>query len=333
VPKHKQKAKKHHFTVAYRKPLLAALAFIVVAMPTSWMLVSAHPADDTANAAITGKRSDQTGRSGSSSSSTSGAKNTDSKTASSSDKSKSSDKKTSDADAKKQAQASGSAAAGGSASSASGAKAGATPSTSAATPAVTPTPAAVASYGVHANIISTIFWVGEPADASNANISNAESAWDGNWQTHYGGFDDPDHRNGYYPATFTPNENPFYFALPYNDLDANGHRKATASNCPNTSAGVSWCKNAWIKITKGAKVSYAQWQDVGPLQEDDTAYVFGTAAPKNTWGAKAGVDVSPAVRDYLGLADVDRVSWNFVSAASVPAGPWKNIVTSSPGGW
>ena len=201
-------------------------------------------------------------------------------------------------------------------------------------PAPSPVPAAPASSGLHTNIISTVFWVGEPADASNANISNAESAWDGNWQTHFGGFDDPDHRNGYNPAGFTPNENPFYFALPYNDLDDNGNRKASASNCPNVGASaVSWCKNGWIKITKGSKTAYAQWQDVGPLQEDDTNYVFGTAAPKNTWGAKAGVDVSPAVRDYLGLGDVDRVSWIFVSASSVPAGPWKTIVTTSPGGW
>jgi len=158
------------------------------------------------------------------------------------------------------------------------------------------------------------------------------SAWDENWQAHFGGVDSPTARNGNWPSGFTPKENPFYFALPYNDYAENGSRKSTASYCLNAhgSSG-SWCKNTWIKITKGGKVVYAQWQDVGPMNEDDAAYVFGTAKPTNTWDAKAGLDVSPAVKNYLGLQDVDRTSWNFVSASSVPAGPWRDIVTTSVG--
>ncbi len=163
------------------------------------------------------------------------------------------------------------------------------------------------------------------------------SAWDEKWEQHYGGYDDPSKRSGYLPAGFTPLENPFYFALPYNDYDENGNRRPNANHCTAftgvNSSSTSWCKNAWIKITKGGKTAYAQWQDVGPLGEDDSAYVFGTARPKNTWGAKAGLDVSPAVRDYLGLQDVDNTSWSFISAGSVPAGPWKNIVTTSGVHW
>jgi len=207
-------------------------------------------------------------------------------------------------------------------------------------PAPAPAPPAVPTpvptpTGVHDNIISTIFWVGEAADASNANITNTVSAWDEAWQTHYGGVDDPNNRNGYYPAAFVPHENPFYFALPYSDFDNDGNRRASAGSCPNAATlanqPYSWCKNAWIKITHGGKTTYAQWQDTGPLEEDDTAYVFGSARPRNTWGAKAGIDVSPAVKTYLGLQDVDTVSWSFVSASSVPAGPWRDIVTTSLG--
>lgn len=210
----------------------------------------------------------------------------------------------------------------------------ATPPPPAPAPAPSPAPAATMPTGLHSNVTTTIFWVGELSGPDNAYISNAMSAWDGNWEANYGGYDDPDNRNGYHPAGFTPNENPFYFALPYNDLDDNGNRKATAASCPNVgSSAVSWCKNSWIKIIKGSKAAYAQWQDVGPLGEDDVNYVFGTAANSNTWGAGAGLDVSPAVRDYLGLQDVDVTSWSFVSASSVPAGPWKDIVTTSPGGW
>jgi len=203
-------------------------------------------------------------------------------------------------------------------------------------PPTVPTPVPV-STASHDNIISTVFWVGEAADASNANITNTVSAWDELWQSHFGGVDDPNSRNGYFPAGFTPGENPFYFALPYNDFDDNGHRKASAGNCPNAAAlqhsSTSWCKNSWIKIVHDGKTAYAQWEDVGPMKEDDAAYVFGTARPSNTWGAKAGLDVSPGVKDYLGLGDVDTVSWSFVNAGSVPAGPWKQVVTTSGVTW
>jgi hypothetical protein len=187
----------------------------------------------------------------------------------------------------------------------------------------------------HQNIISTYFWVGEPGDSDNGFIPNSASAWDEKWQSHFGGVDDPAHRNGYFPAGFTPRENPFYVALPYNDLSENGDRKITASSCrqftPNWQANYSWCKNIWVAVRHGDKTVYAQWEDVGPFNEDDFAYVFGGGAPKNKTDAKAGIDVSPAVKSYLGLKDVDRVDWSFVSAASVTEGPWRQIITSSLG--
>jgi hypothetical protein len=187
----------------------------------------------------------------------------------------------------------------------------------------------------HANIMTTVFWVGEAADGDNAYISNAQSAWDEQWQAHYGGYDNPDHRSGANPAAFIPHENPFYFALPYNDYTDNGTHKPTASGClpytHNTNDKYSWCKNNWIAVTYHGKTAYGQWEDVGPNDENDSAYVFGTKQPRNTFGAHAGLDVSPAIRDYLGLDGENRTSWRFVRAADVPAGPWKAIVTTSLG--
>lgn len=308
MSKRKLKTKKLHFYRTYHKPLLAAAAFAVIAVPASWLMVSAQPTDEPSSQAVGQINHDTT---------TSAAGKVDgvSSAAPQAVQNKPSSTSQKPSTAK--------------------------PTPAPALPTAKPSPAPISSPvqpavqpGWHDNIITTIFWVGEAADPSNDYISNVASAWDGNWQANFGGFDDPNSRNGYYPAAFTPRENPFYFALPYNDLDNNGNRKPTAGNCPNAGASaVSWCKNAWIKIVKGGKIAYAQWQDTGPSEYDDVAYVFGTAAPKNTWGAKAGLDVSPAVRDYLGLADIDRVGWGFVSASSVPAGPWKNIVTTSPGGW
>jgi hypothetical protein len=36
----------------------------------------------------------------------------------------------------------------------------------------------------------------------------------------------------------------------------------------------------------------------------------------------AGLDVSPAVRDFLGLGDTDVTDWRFVDFEEVPHGPW-----------
>lgn len=194
-------------------------------------------------------------------------------------------------------------------------------------------------YPIHRNISTTYFWAGEEADADNKNISNLPSAWDEDWVKHFGGIDDPDNRSGFSPAGFTPKENPFYFALPYNDFNEKGNQKNDAAALAMWSDGKkfgaekSMCKNQWIKITKGNKTAYAQWEDVGPFGEDDKAYVFGGSAPKSKENSHAGLDVSPAVHDYLSLGDVDKTDWQFVDAADVPDGPWKKIVTTSQVFW
>jgi len=190
-------------------------------------------------------------------------------------------------------------------------------------------------YPLHQNITATTFWVGEPADKSNKNISNTQSAWDGNWQKHFGGVDDPKKRNGYFPAGFTPKENPFYFALPYNDFNSKGERKKSAGTLVYWAKDFSFApdqsmlKNQWIKITAGGKTAYAQWEDVGPFGEDDSAYVFGSSKPKSKTNHNAGLDLSPAVEEYLNLTGEDKVDWRFIRADAVPAGPWKIVVTNS----
>src|SRR5438270_495526 len=39
----------------------------------------------------------------------------------------------------------------------------------------------------------------------------------------------------------------------------------------------------------------------------------------------AGLDVSPAVRDYLGLNETDVTDWQFVEFKDVPHGPWSKL--------
>ncbi|MGH7939422.1 MAG: hypothetical protein ACRD5Z_20755, partial [Bryobacteraceae bacterium] len=38
----------------------------------------------------------------------------------------------------------------------------------------------------------------------------------------------------------------------------------------------------------------------------------------------AGLDVSPAVREYLGLGNMSLNDWQFVEVRDVPPGPWRN---------
>lgn len=195
-------------------------------------------------------------------------------------------------------------------------------------------------YPIHENIVVTVFWVGEGKDEDNDFISNVPSAWDERWMIHFGGVDDPENRNGYYPADFIPNENPFYFALPYNDFTDDGVRKENIEDIvywwdeKEWGSGESMLKNRWIKIVKGDKVVYAQWEDSGPFEYDDYEYVFGSTEPKNKFSKRAGLDLSPACADFLlinwsGVVDY----WQFVDEKDVPNGPWKNIVTTSQVFW
>ena len=195
------------------------------------------------------------------------------------------------------------------------------------------------SFTVHENISVTVFWIGEEGNEENGYIPNLQSTWDDNWIDHYGGIDDPDNRNGYFPEGFTPMENPFYSALPYSDFDDSGERKPSAFDVVYWAGEAQWgalesmCKNRWVMITNGGKAAYAQWEDAGPFGEDDSPYVFGTASPQNEINNNAGLDVSPAVRDYLELSDIDQVSWRFVNADSIPEGPWNVVVTTSQIDW
>lgn len=180
------------------------------------------------------------------------------------------------------------------------------------------------------NVIATIFWVGELPTENNP-VPNTKSAWDSNWQANFGGYDDPQRRDGWRPAGFTPALNPFYAALPYNDVAPGGiHRPEASEVIPwfwedYRGDGISVCKGRWIAIHHNGRVCFAQWEDVGPFATDHWQYVFGNEAPRPNRNQNAGIDLSPAVRDFLRLKSSGMVEWRFVRKEDVPAGPWKTI--------
>jgi len=52
--------------------------------------------------------------------------------------------------------------------------------------------------------------------------------------------------------------------------------------------------------------------------------VFQNERPKPNLNDGAGLDVSPAVRDYLRLQPTDTTDWQFAEVRDVSAGPWRN---------
>ncbi len=184
-------------------------------------------------------------------------------------------------------------------------------------------------YPWRTGIVTTTFWIGEKPTQNNP-VPNHKSSWDTKWAENYGGTDTPDRRRrtaDYTPAGFTPGQNPFYVALPYNDLTSKGHKPEARKVIPWFDEAYendhkSVLKGRWIAIRFKDRICYAQWEDVGPFRTDHWEYVFGNERPKPNLNRGAGLDVSPAVRDYLGMADTDVTDWKFVEFHEVPPGPW-----------
>jgi hypothetical protein len=186
-------------------------------------------------------------------------------------------------------------------------------------------------YPWKTNIVTTVFWIGEPPHGNNL-VPNCTSSWDKAWTKSYGGFDDPNpaRRRNYLPIKFTPRQNPFYCALPYNDKAHTGHHAEAPRVVPwfkeaYQGPAVSTCKDRWVAIRKGNRIAYAQWEDAGPFRTDHWQYVFGNERPKPNLNKGAGLDVSPALRDYLGLNETDVTDWRFVDFSEVPRGPWSTL--------
>lgn len=214
---------------------------------------------------------------------------------------------------------------------------------------------ATRQYPLHTGIISTTFWVGEIFDPTAADGSQMMSTYDSEWYRHYGGCDGVatsgacstearSASNGYFPASMTPRENPFYLDLPFDDVNDPTALATRQSVVPwasdpayrgyATNPELSLMKNRWVRIIAHGRTCYGQIEDAGPGQYHDSAYVFGAnnARPANQKFNNAGLDVSPALNGCLRYAELngedDLVTWQFVEASAVPAGPWLTLVTT-----
>lgn len=205
------------------------------------------------------------------------------------------------------------------------------------------------AYQWREDIVTTTFWVGS---AGKKGVGNDASCWDPKWAVHFGGFDNPDpetrlrdidpdprtpEKAEYRPRSFEPKLNPFYFALPYNDVTRNTTKPEARACVPwfqtaFVAEGQSVLRDRWIAVRNrwNGRIAYAQWSDCGPACADDWQYVFGQERPKPNAEGGAGLSVSPSVRDYLNMAETDVNDWRFVEAREVPPGPWRRYGENNP---
>jgi hypothetical protein len=209
-------------------------------------------------------------------------------------------------------------------------------------PVQSPSPSSVI-YPWKKAITVTIFWIGEQPTARNP-TPNCKSSWDTKWAVNFGGYDNPDpahriadHARGEFrPKAFIPQLNPFYVALPYNDVISHRAHKPEASRVipwfarMNPEPGKTVLKGRWIQLHRNGVSCYAQWEDCGPWTTNDWEYVFGNKPPQTKQNGGAGIDISPSVRDYMGIKSGQKVHWRFVEASQVPYGPWKKYGTQNP---
>ena len=184
------------------------------------------------------------------------------------------------------------------------------------------------TYPWKQNIVTTLFWIGEGSTPISA-TTNVASAWDEDWRRSNSGSDSPDDEQGYVNGSHASTQNPFYVALPFNDLSepelarrwlpAGWYHPSHNGEKPESA-----CRHRWVEIkNRQGEYCYAQWEDVGPLRSDDAEYVFGSERPQGLGDHHAGLDVSPAVAKYLHIdGKNDITSWRFVDFSDVVPGLW-----------
>ena len=116
------------------------------------------------------------------------------------------------------------------------------------------------AYPWHFDITATYFYIGELPTKNNP-TPNTASSWDSAWDDNYGGFDDPNpaHRcpRTYAPLAFTPQLNPFYVALPYNDSAA--HAPRTNPTRERVSTSRRPCATTWASRAAPLPCTGALW--------------------------------------------------------------------------
>ena len=121
-------------------------------------------------------------------------------------------------------------------------------------------------------------------------------------------FDHPNPAHGlnYVPTKVIPQQNPYY-CNPLQRQSTYWPPARSASCFSVVSRGVSRAGCFHLQgpmdgDPKGNRIALAQWENAVPFRTDHWQYVFGNERPKPNLNQGAGLDVSPAVPDCLGLS-------------------------------
>ena len=148
----------------------------------------------------------------------------------------------------------------------------------------------------------------------------------------YGGYDDPNpsRRQNYVPVKFTPRQNPFYCALPYNDKAREGHRPEAPKVSSLVQGGLPGSRCFRLQGSMGRD----------PQRQPDRLCPVGRcrAISNRSLGIRlrqraAKTDLQPRCRARCftrrarlsWLQDTDVTDWKFVEFSEVPPGPWAKL--------
>ena len=186
-------------------------------------------------------------------------------------------------------------------------------------------------YPWKTNIVTTVFWIGEQPTENNP-VPNNKSSWDANWTSNYGGYDTPGCLVApqLHPGLVRPAPESILLSrcrtttLPTASSNRKPRWLFPGSSNPIPSRANLSARIAGSRSAKATASAMRNGKIAGPFRTDHFQYVFQNERPKPNLNRGAGLDVSPAVRDYLGLPPTDVTDWQFVEVRDVPPGPWRN---------
>ena len=186
------------------------------------------------------------------------------------------------------------------------------------------------------NVGTIVFWVGEEQSAGKTSPQH-QSVWDKDWLKNFGGVDTPESaaRHDYIPVSFVPGQNPFYCALPYNDVEHGQFKPEAPTVIPwfkqDIRSRVNLCARiAGSPYARGIESATRNGKIAARFAPTISTDVFQNERPTQNASHDAGLSVSPAVRDHLGLAPAEVTDWRFVEVSDVPPGPWRNYGENNP---
>ena len=187
-------------------------------------------------------------------------------------------------------------------------------------------------YPWKTDIVTTVFWIGEHADREQSRSESQEFLGLATGRAITAVTTAPIPHGGTTTSRSISSRGRIRFtvALPYNDV-THGQFKPEARDWSfrgfdrhSCSRGIRFAKIAGSRSAEAIGSATRNGKIVGRSAPTISNTFSRTNARRPNLNHGAGLDVSPAVRDYLGLRTDVLTDWQFVEVRDVPPGPWRN---------